>query len=347
MDDRDTEVAFMLIEGLAQTQASHSLVDPLPGGAQPLVAAMTYPSRRVRFLAAVSLANARPKRRFAGDQLVLPTLALALRQTGQKSALLVGVSNEFKQAIRDEGFAVMEADSVVDAMTQALDSAGVDVFVLGPKVDAKQAVDKIRQQPTLRGSALVIADSGPDVRNLQRRYDRVEGVGRNLDREMLSAGIQRAIDAAVGQPMDPADGYAWAARAARAIETIGQAETIFAVRTTVEPLKIALGTQDDDVQIASADALAVIDSIPAQRAVATAALDAANNEQVRVQAFRALSRSLRRFGNRLTDQQAQAIVDTVIGQASRDLRQAASQALGSMNLPSDKIKMLILSSDLS
>ncbi len=347
MDDGDTEVAFMLIEGLAQTQASHSLVDPLPGGAQPLVAAMTYPSRRVRFLAAVSLGNARPQRRFAGDQLVLPTLALALRQTGQKSALLVGVSNEFKQAIRDEGFAVMEADSVVDAMTQALDSAGVDVFVLGPAVDGKEAIDKIRQQPTLRGSAVVIADSGAEIRNLQRRFDRVEGVGRNLDREMLSAGIQRAIDAAVGKPMDPVEGYTWAARAARAIETIGQADTIFRVQTTVEPLKIALAAQNNDVQIASADALAVIDSIAAQRAIAAAALDAGNDEDVRVEAFRALSRSLRRFGNRLTDDQAQAVVDTVIGQASRELRQAASQALGSMNLPSDKIKMLILSSDLS
>ncbi|MFP4356353.1 MAG: HEAT repeat domain-containing protein [Phycisphaerae bacterium] len=345
MDDEDTEVAFRIIEGLAKTQGTSSLVQSLPGGAQPLVSAMTYPSRRVRFLAAISLANAQPQKSFTGDQLVLPTLGLALRQTGDKTAMLVGADNELKAAIRDQGYNILEADDATSAVTEALDAAGVDVFVLGPGADLAEVMGKIQQQPTLQGTAVVIASSGPDVRVLQRRYKRVAGIGRNVDQEMLAAGLKQATEGAVGTILDPAEANTWAQRAADAIYTLSLDDTIFSLSMVVEPLKTALGSNSADVQAAAARALGGIETVEAQQALADAGLDAGKPESVRIAAFQAASRSLQKFGNRLKDDQAQAVVQLVVSDASRDLRNAAAQALGSMNLASDRIKMLLLSSE--
>jgi len=63
---------------------------------------------------------------------------------------------------------------------------------------------------------------------------------------------------------------------------------------------------------------------------------------VRIEAFAALSESLRRFGNELKPEQSAAVLEIVNGKNSQPLREAAAQALGAMNLSSDKVKDLIV-----
>jgi HEAT repeat protein len=108
LKDFNASLAIAAIEALAVTAGSESLVDPLPGGAQPLVEALTYPNRRVRYLAAVSLARALPSETFVGSPVVLNILNEALRQRGGTTALLVASdptqNNILKDALRGAGF---------------------------------------------------------------------------------------------------------------------------------------------------------------------------------------------------------------------------------------------------
>jgi hypothetical protein len=55
-----------------------------------------------------------------------------------------------------------------------------------------------------------------------------------------------------------------------------------------------------------------------------------------------LTESVRKFGNQLTDPQIKGVYDLVIGTGAEPLRVAAAQAYGSLNLPSEKSKSLIL-----
>ena len=57
-------------------------------GRQPLLEALSYPDRRVQYEAALTLGNAMPQQRFAGDQAVVPTLASAVRQGGKAMAVV-------------------------------------------------------------------------------------------------------------------------------------------------------------------------------------------------------------------------------------------------------------------
>ena len=346
MADQDTRVVFMMIEGLAQTQGSESLVRPIEGGAMPLVQAMSYPDRQVRYLAAVSLARALPDQPFAGYQMVMPVLGQALRQTGRKAAMLVGVGNELKGIIRDAGYEILEASEAPTAVADVLESAGVDVFIAGSDAMAEDLVRAVRQQPTLTGAALVVDSATNRAKTLQRGDRLVFLMDPAAEANLRLEVVSEAIAAGLGQAMEPQQSAEWAVLAARAIETVGQSgNKVYNITRTLKQLQSAVGSNVPAVQMASADALATMNLADAQRSIVDLAIQPQAEEQVRISAFGALSRSLRKFGNLLTDDQSQAVVSIVMGEGSRELRTAASQALGAMNLASDKIKTLMLQSD--
>ena len=62
----------------------------------------------------------------------------------------------------------------------------------------------------------------------------------------------------------------------------------------------------------------------------------------RLAGLKALAESVRRFGNQLTGADAKVILDLVADtDESKEIREAAAQVLGAMNLPSEQIFPLI------
>jgi hypothetical protein len=104
-------------------------------------------------------------------------------------------------------------------------------------------------------------------------------------------------------------------------------------------------TKGDDTQIKllAAQVLAYLYSPAAQRAIATMALNDENALDIRIAAFASLALSAKINGNLLGDEQINAIYYIVSSQDSDPaLRSAAAIAYGSLNLPSQKVKDLIL-----
>ncbi len=97
------------------------------------------------------------------------------------------------------------------------------------------------------------------------------------------------------------------------------------------------------VQVLSSQVLVYLPSPDAQRAIAESALQAENSMEVRYEAFKSLAESAKINGNLLTDEQIQAVY-TIIGSTEQDekLRALAGGAFGALNLPSQKVKDLIL-----
>ena len=59
-------------------------------------------------------------------------------------------------------------------------------------------------------------------------------------------------------------------------------------------------------------------------------------------AYASLSESVRLSGNQLTEKQIKAVIDVVTAKGDLKIREAAAQTLGALNLPSEKIKELIV-----
>ncbi len=104
-------------------------------------------------------------------------------------------------------------------------------------------------------------------------------------------------------------------------------------------------TQNDDpvMQPQAAGVLAHLPSSEAQRAIAAMALSDANSNELRIAAFYSLSSSAKINANLLLTEQVEAIYALVSSlDADPDLRAAAAGAYGSLNLPSEQVKSLIL-----
>ncbi|MBS3735330.1 MAG: HEAT repeat domain-containing protein [Phycisphaerae bacterium] len=344
LDDRNTPVASAALKALVRIIGTESLLD-----AKPLVEAMTYPDRDVRFFAAVTLARANPQRSFEGSQMVLPILAGALRQPGHKIVLLicedVEQRNVLKAHLRKTGYTVVESADAAQAMAAAQKYSGADAVVLGARPAARGVFKLLRSDPRYVRLPLVIAHEVPAARQLASDEPTLEVLPEQPADEALDAAIERTIAASVGTPLSPDEANRWAIAAAEAVETLARDRNeVFEVDTVLPALRQACYREDPGVRQAAARATGALGGPDAQQAVAELANDAEAPELVRLTAYTALSDSLRRYGNDLSE----GLIDDVrrVAQndsASQAIRQAAAEAFGAMGLDSEDIVPFIRS----
>jgi hypothetical protein len=101
--------------------------------------------------------------------------------------------------------------------------------------------------------------------------------------------------------------------------------------------------QQQDLQVLAGQTLAFLNNPDAQRAIAAMALGTDYEMDVRIDAFASLANSAKLYGNLLPDATINQIYDlTGSDETEPDLRAAAAAAYGALNLPSQKVKDLIL-----
>ena len=97
------------------------------------------------------------------------------------------------------------------------------------------------------------------------------------------------------------------------------------------------------MQIQAGKVLALMPSPDAQRAAADMGLNEGNSANVRIEAFLSLAVSAKQNANLLAPEQVDAIYGLISSDTTDpELRAAAAGAYGALNLPSDKVKELIL-----
>ena len=139
-----------------------------------------------------------------------------------------------------------------------------------------------------------------------------------------------------------ADSYAL--RAAETMLALAVSRNKVVNLSLAQPALIA-ATNDsrDPIKKLSGQVLAYLNSPDAQRAIAAMALLARNDMAIRVAAFESLGTSAKINGNMLVEQMVDDIYALIgDGSAPAELRAAAAAAYGSLNLPSRKVKDLIL-----
>jgi HEAT repeat protein len=139
-----------------------------------------------------------------------------------------------------------------------------------------------------------------------------------------------------------ANSYAF--RAAEVMLKLAQTRNrVIDLSDALDTLIDATNDERQGIQVFAGQILARLDSPNAQRAIAAMALSEKNDAEVRILAFAALSISAKQNGSLLDDDKIDEIYSLVdLVQADPALRAAAASAYGALNLPSQKVKNLIL-----
>lgn len=339
---QDSVVAAGAIEALVRTQGAKSLVQPVAGGAQPLVEAMSFPSKQIRYQAAIALANAMPDKAFNGSDLVLTVLNDALRMNTQKVAILVTADektrNETKDALRAANFDVVDVSEAGKAIAVAKPLPGVDLVVVEPAA-AADVVPAMRRECGLVSVPVIVTGDDEKARNQLKGDALVSYLGGKAKLQ----DVLEKIFGKAGETQPAEQGTTWAIRVAETARMLALTNNCVYNLVRLRPALIAnLNSSSAEVQTASARALAAMSSPEAQQAVANLALKQDLDEKLRVEMLNILTESVRKFGNQLAEQQVNSVYTLVSSNASAAVREAAAQAWGSLNLPSEKSKALIL-----
>ena len=185
-------------------------------------------------------------------------------------------------------------------------------------------------------AAIAIAAAGP-----KEPFAESKLVVANLA-EALVQTPQAATESGNGWDQETADSYAL--RAAEVMLKAAQSRNpVLDLSAAQDALVGATSDKRPQMQVLTGQTLAHFNSPKAQRAIAAMALDANNAPDVRIPAFDSLGTSAKLNANMLPDDTIDAIYALISSDATDPaLRSAAAAAYGALNLPSQKVKDLIL-----
>ena len=160
--------------------------------------------------------------------------------------------------------------------------------------------------------------------------------------KLVVANLAQALGSDSQLDEQTADSYAL--RAAQAMLKLALSRNpVINLSAAQNALVNAVNDERKQIQILAGEILAHLDSPGAQRAIAGMALDDNNDADVRISAFNSLATSAKLNANMLVDPMIDAIYSLISSdETDPELRSAAAAAYGALNLPSQKVKDLIL-----
>ena len=348
LDDRDVDLALDAISALSATAGTAALINR-EGTVQPLLRALAYPDRRVRFNAAFAMTNAQPQFSFPGSDLVIPVLAETIRQSGTPYAMVISADQESLNAlmakVRELGYQPIGGLGLEDVVNQISITPSVEMIIVEDNAPHVEAVYRQASVDYRLASVPVLAIVTPvDRINLTERLknrNRLFFVLKDAELDELRTNLEQASLSNLGSAITPEESDGLALTALRLLRSVAASNNrVFDVSDALPTLIQALNDNRQKVTTEAARVLALIDDPEAQRAIADAALESSRPLNPRIALFESLSESARFFGNYLLDLQLAKLLE-LIKTDRGGLIIAAAKAHGALTLPTANVVELI------
>jgi hypothetical protein len=253
-------------------------------------------------------------------------------------------------------FGESHADALVYATTAGVEYLHQALARAVKDKNAHVALGVIEALGTTAGEKSLLYRIGPaqpllealSFDNIKVRYSAAIAVAAAGPKEpfaeskLVVANLAQALGANTQLDKQTSDSYAL--RAAQAMLKLALSRNpVINLSAAQNALVSAVNDERKQIQILSGQILAHLDSPGAQRAIAGMALNDNNAADVRISAFNSLATSAKLNANMLVDPMIGAIYSLISStDTPPELRSAAAAAYGALNLPSQKVKDLIL-----
>jgi len=343
--DHNAPVSLKVIKSLAQ------IVGPSSQGAgatiDPLVQAMSYPDRLVRFEAAFALATGLPTKSFAGHEQVAQLLVEAVSQTGSTNVLVIAPAEELSRlSTQLKPLNVVGGATAQKALAEAAALPGVDVIIAMDKAGEaeidqlyKISGENIRLQ---RAAKVVVTATRASTWYQKASADPLSVATTDSDAANLQKSIAEARQKAGGLAMDEKAAGDYSLRAATLLQRIAEGRVQAYDLTALQPQLLSeLNDARPEIVKLISDTVAYVDGPSVQSSLAVRALDEKTPDDLKVACFKGLAKNAKLYGNRL-GQQVTDLQKAVESAQNLEVRTAAAEAHGALNLSSDQIKTLII-----
>jgi len=317
----------------------------------PLVMALNYPDQRVRFAATFALAAIRPAKSFTGAGRVVPTLTEALNLEAQKSVLLVEPEadnrNRLQAKLKEGGWTVVTATTGNQAISSARAMPRIDAVVVSSRtkdVGHADIISLLRSDYQTAMTPLIVLSYPDDPVKaswLESNIPYLKALDPTVDADALVTEIDAQKQKAGSLVLDGDAARAISLRSAQVLKEIAVASRVYSAAKARQSLLDSLTNRPDELVIAVLGALSEIPDAEVTVAMAKVGVDGQRSKPVRIAALKSLAHSARTVGNKL-DATEIAALQAMAGSPDDQLRDAAGEALGSLDLDASEGAKLIL-----
>ena len=349
--DGNAPVALGAVQGLDLTAGRAWLSEK--SQVIPLANALRFPDKRVRIAAAFSLARAFSQEKFIGSEGVVPTLCEAVRQTGGARAVIMDVSrsiaNKLQGEMRELGYDTLVATSWDDAMDSARASRGLDLLVVGVDSNGDKLANllgKLGQDFSLASTAVVLVANEATLApasDVAVQHAHVEVLEAGVSGKAVAASHREILLGINQKSIDKTEADEMALTGAKLIVQIALRDRkVYDINIASDTLIKALHDPRTELVKLALQGLSLLEASENQRAIADYALDAAIPLELRLIALERLGESARLWGNQLGQEQVGQLMKEVLEGTPSKYHSKVAQVVGTLNLPSEIIKELIL-----
>jgi HEAT repeat protein len=348
--DRNSPVAMKVITSMQEIGGQANLFG---AGDHPLMESLRFPDRLVQYEAAFALAAALPSQQFSGQEHVIPLLSEALSQTGAASILVVVQTqdelNGLVDGLRTAGYNVVGGITPEQAVAAAAARPTIDAILIsediGPTAIARLSLLAGQTSRLDRAVKVIVTKTKASPYSVQAVNDPMLYTTQVALTD--TAGLKAAIEGARQHggllPLDAATADRYATRAADLLAKIAvNRSPVFDLTVALNLLLTALDDSRADIVKSDATVLGLVDSPEIQPALLAKASNDKTADDLKIAVYKALATNARNFGNKLTAGQVSTLQNVVGTAANVDVRTAAAEARGALNLPADQAKLLIM-----
>lgn len=348
LEDRDTRLARSAMSALSRSAGGAGLWRGTTGES-PLVAAMSYPDRRVQIEAALILARANPASAFAGSERVVTVLASALRDAETRTAIIISRDverqQELRSAVEAAGYRALPPASSLDELSiEIAEAASIDLLITAQSADSVvETIEQARRAPRLSAAPVLALLSAEGLARATARFsgDRtVKLVREGVNDEQIARAAGDLVDRIAGPAVPAEQTESYSSMALAALQTIAVAGRVYDVRdATATLIEVLPESEDLDRKLQVAEVLAHVPEARAQVALVDAAINAEGGERLVM-----LSKSLdsaKRFGN-LLEPRHETWITTHSSEGDDAEATAVAALMGALNLKNAQVVPLIL-----
>lgn len=342
-------LARRAIEALRQTAGGNTLWSGADGRPQPLLAALSYPTRRIQYEAAMALGAAQPQNDFDGAQRVAPILASAVYGAGERFAIILAPDAEVHRGLQDiiegAGYTVGPFARTFEDVAQQINTwPSIDLVVINHnRGEAARLVNRARSMDALLAAPILALTNSGDYRNLQRdladdRATAVRLVG--LDAQTMRQAAADLTERTYGGAITEAEAREYASDALDLLRDLAVSRNqVINVSDASGQLVAALRADALGHGLRIAEVLGWVPTEAAQQEILEAGLRASGEQRLAYLAT--ASASARRHGDLLTDRQRREVFQMARGSDDAEAT-AAAGLLGALNIQSEDLAPLIL-----
>jgi hypothetical protein len=249
--------------------------------------------------------------------------------------------------LKTEGFAAAGATSAEAAINAAAALPAVDVLIISEEIPQgayDTLIARAAESGKLGGAGRVVltkTNAGPYEQRKVGDPMLVTSTGTNA--AALKPAIEEARTKAGALSLDEAVATEYATRAAELMLKVGiNRSQVYSLNPAKQSLLSALSDKRPEIVKLAGQVLALLDDADAQKALVAAASEASVADDVKISLYKSLATSAKFYGNKLEAGQVQSLETTVADATNLDVRSAAAEARGALNLPVDQAKALIV-----